>query len=213
MDTGKLKRSTLLVIIGISYIFILKLVGTIFPGIFIGKLILVKLTNILSFLAVLVTVLFFYDFYCEYVKKEQGRLRNATILAIIGSVAVLFVHLKSLLFIFKLVISPYLFRSLHAEAVIPWVDSIFILIFFIVLYKCILRKEQVRLEKAALFAIIGSCLSIFIRTVVLFYYLSYGNVMWFSDLPRNLTIIFIPVYTLGFIATIYFFLTFYKELD
>ncbi|MEA3420784.1 MAG: hypothetical protein U9Q97_03805, partial [Acidobacteriota bacterium] len=160
MDTGRLKRLTLLVVIGISYIFILRLVGTIFPGIFIGKIILVKLTNILSFLAVLVTVMFFYDFYCEYVKKEQGRLKNATILAIIGSVAVLFVHLKSLLFIFKLVISPRLFRSLHAEAVITWVNSIFILIFFIVLYKCILRKEQVRLEKATLFAIIGSCFSI-----------------------------------------------------
>jgi len=87
LDTGRLKRLTLLVVIGISYIFILRLVGTIFHGIFIGKLILVKLTNILSFIAVLVTVLFFYDFYCEYVQKEQGRLKNATILVIIGSVA------------------------------------------------------------------------------------------------------------------------------
>ena len=213
MDKIKLKKLTLLVVIGISYIFILKTVGSIFPGIFIGKLILVKLTNLLSFLAVLATVMFFYDFYCEYVQKEQRRLKNATILAIIGSVAMLFIHLKTLLFIFNLVISPNLFRSLHAGAVIPWVDSILILIFFIVLYKSILGKEKVRLEKAALFAIIGSCLSMFIRTVVLFYYFSYGNVMWFSDLPRNLMIIFIPIYTLGFIATIYFFLTFYKELD
>jgi len=87
LDKSKLKRLTLLVVIGISYIFILKIVGSIFPDIFIGKLTLVKITNILSFLAVLATVMFFYDFYCEYVQKEQGRLKNATILAIIGSVA------------------------------------------------------------------------------------------------------------------------------
>lgn len=57
----RLKRATLLAIIGISYAFVLRTIGTFLPDIF-RNLIVVQFTQIMAFLASLTIVFFFISF-------------------------------------------------------------------------------------------------------------------------------------------------------
>ncbi|MCK4322503.1 hypothetical protein KAX08_08325 [candidate division WOR-3 bacterium] len=207
----RLKRATLLAIIGISYAFALRTIGTFLPDIF-RNLIVVQFTQIMAFLASLTIVFFFISFYIDYVQKHQINLRNVSILAIIGTSAMSLLHIKGLLRVFNIYIFPNLvYESHYIEAIIPLVSSIFILLFFIFFHKETLRKEDIKLGKATLSAIIGSSIGTLERTFVLFNYFYSREVRWFSDLSRKIQIIFIPIFVFSFIAILYFFLSFYKE--
>jgi len=217
MEGGKmrLKKATLLAIIGISYAFILRTIGTFLPDIF-KNLIVAQSIQILSFLASLTIVFFFISFYLDYVEQEQIKLKQASVLAIIGSSAMALVRIKGLLLvIFRRYISlywlHYLIRSDYIGVVIPWVSSILILLFFIIFYKDILSQKKVELKIATLLAIIGSSISTLLLTFVLFNYLYPREIRWLLYSPGKIAIIFIPLSTFSFIAILYFFLCFYKE--
>lgn len=206
----RLKKATLLAIIGISYTFALRTIGTFFPDIF-GNLIVVQVTQIMSFLANLTIVFFFISFYKDYVEREQIKLKNVSILAIIGSSLLLLLHIEGLFIVFNVYTLSYLVRSHYIEPIVPWVSSIFILIFFIIFHKETIQKEDIKLKKATLSAIIGSSIGTLERTFILFNYLYSREVRWFSDLSRKIQIIFIPIFAFSFIAVLYFLLSFYKE--
>ena len=215
-----LKRTTLFAAIGISYTFALRAIGTFLPDIF-RNLQVAQVITIISLLASLTFVLFFFCFYRDYVQEEQSNLRKASVLAIIGTSAVTLLQIKGLFLVFKKAlmhiynISPHLvglIRSRHVIVpIVPWVSSIFILLFFVVFRREALRKDQVKLSKAILFAIVGSSIGTSLRTIVLFHYLYSREVRWFADLSRTIQIIFVPITAFGFIAVFYFLLTFYKE--
>ncbi len=206
----RLKRATLLTIIGISYTFALRTIGTFLLDIF-KILIVAQAIQIMSFLANLTIVFFFISFYKDYVEREQIKLKKASILAIIGSSLLLLLHIEGLFIIFNVYTLSYLVRSHYNEPIVPWVSSIFILVFFIIFYKDTIQKEQIKLKKATLSAIIGSSIGTLERTFILFNYLYSREVRWFSDLSRKIQIIFIPIFAFSFIAVLYFFLSFYKE--
>jgi len=203
-----LKKATLLAIIGISYTFILRTIGTFLPDIF-KNLQVAQISVIMSFLASLTIVVFFTSFYESYVQKEQTKLKKASMLAIIGSCALLLLSIKGFLVVFNIHIFSYLVKSNYIEPIIPWVSSIFILLFFIIFYKEILYKEDMKLKNAAILAIIGSSIIALERTFIVFNYFYSREVMWFSDLSRGIQIIFIPIFTISFITVLYFFLSFY----
>ena len=200
-----LKSATLSVIIGISYIFVSRTIGTFLPDIF-KNLLIAQISVIISFLASLTPVFFFISFYEGYVRKEQIQLKKASVLAVIGSSAMSLLHIKGLLLVFDIYVFPYLVRSHFIEPIVPLVSSIFILLFFIIFH-----KEERKLKKATLSAIIGSSIAVLLRTFILFNYLYSGKIRWFSDLPRKITIILIPLFIFSFITVLYFFLSFYKE--
>lgn len=206
----RLRRATLLAIIGISYTFALRTIGTFLPDIF-RNLIVVQFTQIMSFLASLTIVFFFISFYKDYVERERIKLRNISILAIIGTSAMSLLHIKGLFIVFNVYTLSYLVKSHYIEAIIPLVSSIFILLFFIFFHKETLRKGDKKLRKATLSATIGSSIGTLERTFVLFNYFYSREVRWFSDLSRKIQIIFIPIFVFSFIAILYFFLSFYKE--
>lgn len=206
----RLKKATLLAIIGISYTFALRTIGTFLPDIF-GNLIVVQITQILSFLASLTIVFFFISFYKDYVEREQIKLKNASIWAIIGTSAMSLLHIKGLFIVFNVYTLSYLVKPHYIEAIIPWLSSIFILIFFIIFHKETIQKGGKKLKRATLSAIIGSAIGTLERTFVLFNYFYSREVRWFSDLSRKIQIIFIPIFAFSFIAILYFFLSFYKE--
>lgn len=217
MEGGKmrLKKATLLAIIGISYAFVLRTIGTFLPDIF-KNLIVAQSIQILSFLASLTIVFFFISFYLDYVEQEQIKLKQASFLAIIGSSAMALVRIKGLLLVvFGRYISlywlRYLIRSDYMGVVIPWVSSILILLFFIIFYKDILSQKKVELKTATLLAIIGSSISTLLLTFVLFNYLYPREIRRFLYSPEKIAIIFIPLLTFSFVTLLYFFLCFYKE--
>lgn len=214
-----LKKATFLAVIAICYIFALRAIGTFFPSIF-KNLPMVQVTTTMSFLASIILVLFYTSFYRRYVQKEQLQLKEASTLAIVGSSAVLLLQVKGLFLVFNEIlvsiyrISPHLvglIRSRHAiVSIVPWVSSVFILLFFVVFHREALRKEQKKLTKALLWAVVGSSIGTLLRTIVIFNYIFFREVRWFSDVAGKIQIIFFPIITFGFVAVLYFFLSFYK---
>lgn len=101
--TMSLRKATLSAIIGISYTFILRTIGTLLPDIF-KNLLVVQVSAIMSFLASLTIVLFFVFFYEGYVQKQQTNLKKASLLAIIGSSGVSLLHIKGILPVFNIYI-------------------------------------------------------------------------------------------------------------
>lgn len=119
-------------------------------------LIVAQATQIMSFLSSLTVVFFFISFYKDYVERERIKLRNVSILAIIGTSAMSLLHIKGLFIVFNVYNLSYLVKPRYIEAIIPWLSSIFILIFFIIFHKEIIQKGGKKLKRATFSAIIGS---------------------------------------------------------
>jgi hypothetical protein len=212
-----LRTATLLAIIGTCYLFVLRTIATFFPGPF-RVLTVAQVAEITSLIASLATVLFFASFLANYVPKEQAGLRKATVLALVGSSAMLLLRVKDLLLVvFHGWLSPGVLWSLQRSyllgAIVPWASSILILLFFVAFYKETLRDEQPKLRGASLLAVIGSLVGSLLLTFVLFNYVYFRELMLFVNLPRLMTIIFSPLFAFSIITVLYFFSSFYRELQ
>ena len=128
--TMRLKKATLLAIIGISYLFALRAIRTFLPAVFINLLI-TKVTGTVSLLARLAIVVFFIHFYKDYVRRKQIKLRMATILVILVSLVGLVTQIYSLSLMFSVNILGYpIMIHRYIDAVIPLLSAIFMLAFF-----------------------------------------------------------------------------------
>lgn len=203
-----LKHATLLVMIGVCYFFVLRIAGTVFPHVF-RILPVAQVTQVISFIAASFFVFFFVLFYKDFAGSEKKKLRYAAGLAIIASFAMLFLHLKGLLLVFHADISTYIVGSDLIIAMLAWLSTIFILIFFVTFY--IETRENKNLKRAIFYAVLSSLISTCIRTCILIYFMLSGEVRWFSDLPQKTAAILIPISVFGFISIQYFLLCFYKE--
>ncbi len=115
----RLKKATLLAIIGISYLFALRAIRTFLPAVFINLLI-TKVTGTVSLLARLAIVVFFIYFYKDYVRRKQIKLRMATILVILVSLVGLVTQIYSLSLMFSVNILGYpIMIHRYIDAVIP----------------------------------------------------------------------------------------------
>ncbi len=207
-----LKKAALFAIIGMSSSFIVRTLGTLSPKIFIN-LPLVRVAIMVHLLASLTLVFFFISFYSVHVQTKKQPLKNAAMLAVIGSSVPLLLHIKSLLLVFDAHMLPLLFMYHHIDAVVPLVSSIAILLFFIIYYREMPHKEGPRLKKAARSAIIGFSVFASLQAFVLFNYLYSGQLRWLSHLSRNIALGFMPIVLFAFIAVLYFFFTFYRTYE
>jgi len=208
-----LRYATLSALIGISYLFTTRTIGTLSPGIF-RVLFVSQINQILSLFASLTIVFFFVSFYKEYIHEDQTRLKNASALAIIGSSAILLVHIRGLFLVFNAYIpsDPFGLRIIESiETILPWIGSIFISMYFITFYQETFDIKSAKLNKAILFAIVGSLIAVLIRFFILFHYIYSREVRWLSDLPGRLAIAFLPICAFAYITILYFLITFYKE--
>ena len=205
-----LNKATLSAMIGVSYIFISRTIGTFFPAVFRNHS-TVKIAVILSLLASITVLVFYISFYQTYVQKKQKLLKNTSLLAIIGSLAVVLLYLKGLLLIYGVHIFPYPDSARYLESIIPWISAVFFLLFFIVFYRETLHEVGKSLSGAALLAIIGSSVATLLRTFVLLNYFYSRQFKWFSELFREMPAIFLPISAFMFFTVFYFFLCFYKE--
>jgi hypothetical protein len=205
-----LKKVTFWAIVGICYLFVSRTVGTFFPGIF-RSLSVAQVTVLLSFLASLTTVAFFAFFYKDYAGEKQAALKKASVLAIMGASATSLLHMKGLFLVFSGYTFSFLAKPHFVEPILPWASSILILLFFIVFHKDTLHKEKIKLRKATLSAVIGSSFTALLRTLLLFNYLLYGQIRWFSDSPKVTAMVFMPIIAFSFFAVLYFFISFYQD--
>lgn len=210
-----LRAATLLAIIGTCYLFALRTTATFFPGFF-RILIVAQAAQITALIASLAIVLFFACILANHVEKDQVGLRRATLLALVGSSAMLLVRVKGLLLVFfDAWLSPgllwFLQTSRFLAAVVPWLSSILILLFFVAFYKETLRNEQLRLRVASFLAIIGSSVGTLLLTFVWFNHLYFRELMFFMNLPRLMAIMLSPLFAFSFITVLYFLASFYKQ--
>ena len=209
----RLRKATLLTIIGISYLFALRAVRTFLPTIF-TNLLITKVTGTVSLLASLAIVVFFIYFYKDYVRREQIKLRMATILVILVSLVGLVVQVQSLSLMFNVNVVRYPAMIYgHIDAVVPSFSAIVMLIFFGIFYKEIPSKELVSLKKATSLAVIGASLLTLLQIFVLSNYLRYLQLGRPTDLASNRIILFsigIPIILFWFLASLIFFISFYK---
>jgi len=120
-------------------------------------------------------------------------------------------EIKNLSPVFNVYIFRYQSWTRHIDTFAPWINSIFILIFFIVLYGEMPDTVQRSLKKATFFAIIGIAIMSLLRTFLLFNHLYAGKLTWLIDFSREMVFIFFPVFIFGFATVLYFLISFYRE--
>lgn len=207
-----LRKITLFAIIGIFYLFLLRTVGTFWQQMFRENLLLVQITKVLAFLAILILVFFFASFlkYCP--GKNKTELKNATVFVLIGHILMAVLYLKELLFVFNgkdiLSSKPY-----FIELLIPLVGSLSLLVFFIVFYKNPLTKSRKSMEKFLIFPVVGATIDLAIRFFILLRYFYFMDIKWLADLPEKFKAIVIPLTFFSFITILYFFFYFYKHTE
>jgi len=205
-----LKKATLFSLIGVSYIFISRTIGTFFPKIFLN-LMVTRSILILSLCASITVVVFYIYFYRDYVQEEQITLKKASLFAIIGSCIGSFAALL-LFLIYIPVFFIYMFSALRfLNIAAPWISSIFTLYFFSIFYKETIHTVQSKLKSALLLAVIGSSIAAVMRTFIIFNYFYSGKMQWFGHYSREFPVIFIPLFVFMFFTSFYFLMTFYKE--
>lgn len=207
-----LKWATLLAIIGTLCSFLIRTVGTLLPPIF-KNIHIVQMGIGIHLFARFTLVIFFLSFYESYTHKEQQTLRRACFLAIIGSLAVLLLHLKILFLVFEQHILPLFLMHHHIDAILPLVSSITFILFFMIFQKEMGHGERKRLGKATRSAGIGFSVLAILQTTVLIHYLSSGEFRWLEHFSRKVAMGTIPVMAFATLAVLYFFLSFYRFVE
>lgn len=204
-----LKGATLLAIIGFVCSFLMRTVGTLSPHIF-KSIHIVQMGIGIHLFASFALVFFFFSFYKSYTHKEQQTLRRACFLAIIGSLAALFLHVKILFLVFEQHMFPLFLMHHHIDAILPLVSSITVILFFVISQKEMRHRDRKRLEKATRSAVVGFSVFAILQTTVLINYLSSGEFLWLEHFPRKVAIGSIPVMAFAILAVLYFFSSFYR---
>jgi hypothetical protein len=201
-----MKKATLFVIIGISYIFVTRLAATLFIELF-RNLSIARINTVLSLLASITLIFFYLYFYKEHVKESQIKLRYATILALMGSILGFIFFFKGFLILFH-IIRPV--NSNFVNVIIPWLSGLFSLYFFFIFHNEVDRKEYPQLKTALLLAILGSVFAIIIRTFLVINYFTSDTFMWLWNLNIEYPFIAIPLSIVMFFCSVYFFVVLYK---
>ncbi len=213
--TKRLKQTTLLAILATAYFFILRTMGTVFPDLFSSQTIL-QTASVLSLLFCLALMFFFVTFKRTYIEDNQKTLRRSTNWAIAGYLAMSCVYASEFLNIFHINFLSDILNSRLIEAakpVIPWLSAVFVLVFFLTFYKENIRDKQNTLRHPKLFSIWGGALSLVLRTIILWSYLSTRVGKWYFDLSGVPLVIGFFLAFASFLFIEYFFLSFFIERD
>ncbi len=207
-----LKRATLFFIAGSCYLFLSRTAGTIWP-VFWRNLAVARISAGLSFAAALSAVLFFVAFQSRYTRPGQIELRNASMLAIVGTALFALLHGKNLLVLFDIYPYQSIARIRIIEAVIPVAGALMILLFFVTLYGETFRDKEEHLKRPILLAMIGSAATTLLQLFILVGYFAWKSGRWFSTLPDAMQYALYPVIIFGFVTLLYFLVAFYRSLD
>ena len=87
----------------------------------------------------------------------------------------------------------------------------FIYMIVVSFHRWAIRRERLQFRAAALWAVIGALVGVLLRTLTASLYIYSTVVRWFSDFPRMMQLIFLPIFAFSFLAILYFFASFYRE--
>lgn len=213
MAHRNLKCATIAALIGVSYIFIIRTLSTILPGLF-THLSIAKANTVVFLIASLVILLFFVVFYGHYVQKNRVKLAGASLLAILGQFGTLVLRIKTLFRVFNVYLLTRFVYSYHfLDRFVPWLSSLFMFVFFYVFYRELVHSSKQQLKNATIFAALGSFVILLMQTFFMFHYFFTRGVIPLADIPPAIGIIFYVIVILNFCAMLYFFISFYRSID
>jgi hypothetical protein len=208
----RLKIATILVVVSTITTFLTRIIGTLFPNLF-SSISMAKVLGIISLFSFLVIIFFYVIFLIDFAKKERRLLKIASILMAIGSAVIFLLFIKSLLTLFKIIPSIYYYATPgFLEALIPCIVSIITLFFFIAFYQTMMTKMAFHLKLATILVVVGSILTVILKSIVLANYLSSGVFRWFLAPLQAFPAIIFLLSIFWFLTYLYFYITFYREL-
>lgn len=209
-----IRTTTLFAIFGISIKFVVKSTITLFPGIF-SNIQIAQTVQIISLICSASVLLFFVSLYMEYEKQDKVKLKQAAGLGIIGASLLLIPVFKGLLLAFNNYASVHIikfFVQIQAVLVIiPSINSVLVLLFFIIFYLGMISEDQKALYKAALFGMSGSASGLLVNLFTLLNYYHLKIDKGYSVVPAKVFIFTAPLIILSFAGVLYFLIIFYKE--
>ena len=218
----RLKHATLLYLLAVSYHYAMNVIGAAFPGIYQAAW-LVQIVQLLSVLAGIVSVSLYVIFYLDYPQENQPRLKEASMLAAIGTSAILLLSVRGLFLVFSGLritayeISPELLGTIQSGyiaaigRVVSWGSSMLILLFFFRFYQSV-SQLRTRLRNAVLSGFIAALIVVIGKTSLGLVHLFVGDLHWLGELSRPLQLaITQPATALAFLAALIFFQGFYRE--
>jgi hypothetical protein len=208
-----LRKMTLIVIIGIVSSFSIRTFGTVFPQIF-KNLFVVKASILINSFFILSHLLFWFFFYKEYASTKNAVLKKVCILAIIGSLAVSFLYIKNLPFVFEMNIGfPLFLMNPYIDSFVPLISSIFHLIFFMVFKYSLELEEERMLSRPISSIIVGISFILFFHLIVLINFLTTKNFLWLEHMPKLVSVGTIPLLIIAFLLILNFYYRFYYFLN
>jgi len=219
----KLKFITLLTLGSLSYLFIIRTISTFIPTLFMSPL-LGKSIQVLSLLAQLIFLVFYFMFLVEFVGKDQKKLHFATILSIASATMISFFYVRGLFVMIPTLssplynVSPSLYQILHSPLlsanlpVFSWLNTLIFLIFLLSFSSEVKGIENTPLKKATRFAIMGMSVMLAIQTILVLMQIFAGGMGWMLPFAFWISALLFPVFMVVFILQFNFFLNFYQIL-
>jgi hypothetical protein len=207
-----LQKITLILIFATVFSFSVRIFGTVFPFIF-RNIFMVKGTILLNIFFILSHLLFWLFFYKEYASTKKPVLKKVCILAIIGSLAVSFLYMKKLPFVFGMnVIFPLFLLNPYIDAFVPLISALFHLIFFVSFRNSMDLEEERMLSRPTLSIIVGISFFIILHMVVLVNFMATHKFQWVEHMPQVVSIGTVPLIALAVFLMLIFYYRFYSFL-
>ena len=200
-----------LALVGLAYLYIVKLVDTLFHGIFKPSTLALIVVS-LNILASVFQLLFFIVIYQRLKTNLHLILKSAAWLAIVGASIGMLPKLVALAFVFK---APELFfllkYSQQISAFCPLISTWLLTIFCIIFFIRIENIEQEGLKLAFAGGAIGWFIMALAQTLVAFNYILFGQVIWLSEIFNAGPIVFVTFSTITFLFVGYFYWVFARN--
>jgi len=208
-----LKKVTLVVIVFMISSFALRTFGTVLPWIF-QNIFMVKLTILINTFFILSHLFFWLILYKEYASRKKSIFKKGCLLAAAGSLAVSFLYIKKLPFLFDMnFIFPAFLMNPYVDALVQLAASFFHLIFFVI-FRCSIESEEKKaLYKPLLSVIAGISFFIFFHLIVLVNFFTIGKFEWLEHMPRPIAVGTLPILTIAVLLILFFYFRFYRFLD
>ncbi|MDP8211115.1 MAG: hypothetical protein RAO94_06870 [Candidatus Stygibacter australis] len=209
-----LKNITLYALLGYSYFFIMRAIGTIFPAINYSETwMIVELS--LNFISNLGITLFFLILLKEYIHDDEFSLMNSTVAAFLGSLSILLINALNGFSSLLSIPMDHSISGRYIVTMVTWVYGFIIVIFFMNFAYYLCKNKTLKLCKPVLWGLGGTIISFILRSINMlnnYYYTT--NAVIFLDLRRHYLILpSIILILFSYLSLIYFIIRFYKSLS
>jgi hypothetical protein len=197
-----------LTFIGLVYIYLAKLIDTLFHGVF-QPLAVASIVVCLNIIAGIVQLAFFIVIYRRHVPKNEPALKFGTILAITGSGIGILPKLLAMVALYQ---APLLFFFLQHGALIgafcPWLMAVLLFTFCLLFLSNSRVREERTLRQAFVAGTIGWGVMGIAQSLVVVNYMIEGSRGWLNGFLNYGPIVFVTFPTLTLICLSIFYLSF-----